>query len=233
MDIDKRLAVLGKIYGIYDDFSRNLDVACKRFCDQCCTPNVTMTTLEGYLIAENMISDGESDLFEKVKTATSKKRFQPKTTTNRLADLCIKGKDIPDEESDFTGGSCPLLKDHECPVYRVRPFGCRCFVSKHDCREKGYADVDPFIISVNSVFLQFVEHVDYKGFSGNLADVLILMASQENRHNFRINTLKNPHSGLTANMPIKVLMIPPEHRIKIKPILKALESIKAPSLSNV
>jgi Fe-S-cluster containining protein len=225
MNIDTRRAVLEKVFGIYDDFSQNLEVACKKFCDQCCTPNVTMTTLEGYLIAENMISDGKSDLFEKVKTATSKKRFQPKTTTNRLANLCIKGKDIPDEENDFTEGSCPLLEDHECPIYRVRPFGCRCFVSKHDCREKGYADVDPFIISVNSVFLQFVEHVDYKGFSGNLADILILMSSQENRYNYRTSTLKNGDSGLIANIPIKVLIIPPEHRIKIKPILRALESI--------
>jgi len=225
MKIDTRLAVLEKVFGIYDDFSRNLDVACKKFCDQCCTPNVTITTLEGYLIAENMISDGKSDLFEKVKTATSKKRFQPKTTTNRLANLCIKGKDIPDEENDFTEGSCPLLEDHECPIYGVRPFGCRCFVSKHDCREKGYADVDPLIISVNSVFLQFVEHVDYKGFSGNIADILILMSSHENRCNYRASTLKNTKSGLISNIPIKVLIIPPEHRIKIKPILRALESM--------
>ena len=225
MDVDTRLSVLKKVFGIYDDFSKNLDVACEKYCDQCCTSNVAMTTLEGYLIAENMISDGRSDLFEKVKTATSKKRFQPKTTTNRLANLSIKGKDIPDEKNDFSEGSCPLLEDHECQVYRVRPFGCRCFVSKHDCREKGYADVDPVIMSVNSVFLQFVEHVDCKGFSGNLADILNLMSSQDNRYSYRTGTLKNTDSGLISNMPIKILIIPPEHRIKIKPILSALESI--------
>ena len=225
MNIDIRLSVLEEVFGIYDDFSRNLDVACRKFCDQCCTPNVTMTTLEGYLIAESMISDGKSNLFEKVKTATSKKRFQPKTTTNRLANLSIKGKDIPDEENDSTEGNCPLLEDQECTVYGVRPFGCRCFVSKHDCREKGYADVDPFIMSVNSVFLQFVEHIDYKGFSGNLADILILMSSQENRYSYMTSTLKNTESGLITNIPIKVLIIPPEHRLKIKPILRALESI--------
>ena len=225
MDIETRLALLKKIYGIYDDFSKNLDVACEKFCDLCCTPNVTMTTLEGYWIAENMISNGRSDLFEKAKKATSNMRFQPKTTTNRVASLSIKGKDIPDEKNDFTEGRCILLEDHECPIYRVRPFGCRCFVSKHDCRGKGYADVDPYIISVNSVFLQFVEHVDCKGFSGNLADILVFMASKENRYNYRTSSLKNTDSGLITNIPIKVLMIPPEHQIKIKPILKALESI--------
>jgi hypothetical protein len=67
MNIDTSLAVLEEIFGIYDDFSRNLDVACKKFCDQCCTPNVTMTTLEGYLIAENMILDGKSDLLHQRK----------------------------------------------------------------------------------------------------------------------------------------------------------------------
>ena len=173
-----------------------------------------------------MISYGKSGLFENIKRSIPKRRFQPQTTTNRLADLCIRGKDFVKEENDYVNGSCPLLKDRLCPVYQVRPFGCRCFVSKHDCRDKGYAEIDPFILSVNNLFLQFIEHVDSQGFSGNLIDVLKLMASKINRHNYKRNTLNNSDIGLIPNLKITVLMIPPEHQLEIKPILNALQNIK-------
>ena len=228
MDLETKLAVLKQIYSIYDDFAGNLDVACKKYCTQCCTSSVIMTTLEGYLIAENIVKKEQAYLFERVKTAASKKRFQPQITTNRLAELCIKGKDLPEEDYSTSEGNCPFLKDDECPIYSIRPFGCRCLVSNHDCREKGYAEVDSFVLTVNNLFLQFIEHVDAQGFTGNLADVLILMASKENRHSYKMNKLRNPATDLVPNMQIKVLMIPPEHRIKVKPILSALQNIKVP-----
>lgn len=228
MNLNAKLAVLDQIYRVYDEFAANLHIACKKYCAGCCTCNVTMTTLEGYCMAKHMIAYGKSSLFENIEKAILKRRFQPQTTTNRLADLCVKGEDPPVEENERLNGSCPLMKDNLCPIYQVRPFGCRCFVSKHDCRDKGYAEVDPFILSVNNLFLQFIEHVDSQGFSGNLIDVLKFMASKKNRHNYKMNTLENPDTGLILNLKIKVLMIPPEYRIKIKPILNALQSIKSP-----
>jgi hypothetical protein len=225
MDLNSKLAVLDQIYKIYDKFVAKLDIACKKYCAGCCTRNVTMTTLEGYLIATHMISYGKSGLFEHIERAIPKKRFQPQTTTNRLADLCMKGEDPPVEIHENSNGCCPLLKDNLCPIYPVRPFGCRCFVSKEDCRKKGYAQVDPFVITVNNLFLQFIEHVDSQGFSGNLIDVLIFMASEKNRRNYQRNTLDYPDTGLISNLKITVLMIPPEHRVKIRPILNALKKI--------
>ena len=225
MDLNTKLAVLDRIYKIYDDFAGSLDVACKKYCAQCCTRNVTMTTLEGYKIVDYMVSNGKSGLFAKLKTESCKKRFQPKITTNKLADLCIQGKELPSEESDYLWGSCPLLIDDQCPLYPVRPFGCRCFVSKQSCGEKGYADVDSFVITVNNLFLQTIEHIDSLGFFGNLTDVLLFMESEKNRQCYRLNTLKDTNAGLISNLPIKVLLIPPEHRLKIKPILKAIQSI--------
>ena len=226
MDLNSKLAVLDQIYRVYDKFVARLHTACKKYCAGCCTRNVTMTTLEGYLIAKHMISYEKSSLFENIEKAIPKRRFQPKTTTNRLADLCIRGKDFVKEENDYVNGSCPLLKDRLCPVYQVRPFGCRCFVSKHDCRDKGYAEVDSLVLTVNNLFLQVIEHVDSQGFSGNLIDVLKFMASKKNRHNYKRNTLNNSDIGLIPNLKITVLMIPPEHRVKIKPILKDLQSIR-------
>jgi len=226
MVLEQRLDILNKIYGLYNDVAKNPDVACKKYCSACCTPNVTMTTLEGYLIAEHMISNGQSDVFENIQAKISKHRFKPQITTNRLADLCMKGNDPPEEEKTHSKESCPVLKDNLCPIYKVRPFGCRCFISTHDCSKAGYAEVDPFDMTVSTLFMQFVEHVDFMGFSGNFADIMLLMASKENRDHYKMNILAHPGAGFVSNFKIKVLMVPPEHRMKVKPLLDALLSIK-------
>ena len=226
MNLEQRLMVLKKIYGLYDDASKHLDVACKKYCAACCTPNVTMTTIEGYLIADHMISNGQADVFENIRAKRSKNRFKPKITTNRLADLCMKGDDPPEEEKKHSNKSCPVLKDILCPIYEVRPFGCRCLISTHDCNKKGYAEVDPFVMTLNTLFMQFIEHIDSKGFSGNFADVLLLMASNENRGNYKRKILTYSGADFVPNLKIKVLMVPPEHRMKVKPVLGALLSIK-------
>ena len=228
MDLKIKLEVLAQVYKIYDDFLGSMAFACKKYCAWCCTPNVTMTTIEGYMIAGQLLGDDRSDLFARLKAASDKKRFQPKITTNQLADLCIRNKDIPDEENNLLWGKCLLLTENLCSAYNVRPFGCRCFVSNHLCGEKGCADVDPFIISVNTLFLQFIEHIDSKGFYGNLIDILCFMESKENRQAYRLNNLSKKTSGLICNHPVKVFPIPPEHRDKIKPVLNALYSIKVP-----
>jgi Fe-S-cluster containining protein len=225
MELNSKIAVLDQIYRVYEEFVDRLDIACKKYCAGCCTRNVTLTSLEGYLIATQIISSGKSNLFENIESALPKKRFYPLTTTNRLADLCMKGQDPPEEKHDDSNERCPLLKDNLCPIYPVRPFACRCFVSKKDCRKQGYAEVDPFILSVNNLFLQVIEHVDSQGFSGNLIDVLKFMASKNNRDNYKKNTMDHPDAGLIPNLKITVLMIPPEHRVRIKPILNALQNI--------
>ena len=226
MVLEQRLDILNKIYGLYNDVAKNPDVVCKKYCSECCTPNVTMTTLEGYLIADRMVSNGQSDVFENIQAKTSKHRLKPQITTNRLADLCMKGEDPPEEEKTYSKESCPVLKDDLCPIYEVRPFGCRCFISTHDCSKAGYAEVDPFDMTVSTLFMQFVEHVDFMGFSGNFADILLLMASKENRDHYKMNILNHRGADLIPNLKIKVLMVPPEHRMKVKPLLDALLSIK-------
>jgi len=110
MDLNSKIAVLNQIYSVYDEFLHTLHIACKKYCAECCTRNVTLTTLEGYLIATHMISYGESGLFENIESALPKKRFQPLTTINRLADLCMKGGDPPEEKHHDSNERCPLLK---------------------------------------------------------------------------------------------------------------------------
>ncbi|MBW2664439.1 MAG: YkgJ family cysteine cluster protein, partial [Deltaproteobacteria bacterium] len=200
--------------------------ACKKHCATCCTRNVTMTTLEGYKIVEYMTSNGKTNFFGNIQEDIHKKRFQPELTTNALADLCVSGKDIPDEEGDCKWGACPLLTENECPIYTVRPFGCRCFVSTVKCLEKGYADVDPFVITVNNLFLQYIEHIDSQGCSGNLTDVLLFLKSKETFESYGKDSLNFTDSGLSSNRLIPVLLIPPEHQLRIQPILQKLHAIK-------
>jgi len=227
MDINIRRAVLEQLYTIYGTFSQTLDVACQRYCSQCCTCNVTLTTLEAHRIIGHLLETGQSDLLEKLESKVPEKRFQPKITTNGIADYCTQGKPLPEEESDAAWGTCPFLEQNECPLYLARPFGCRCFVSKQLCGESGYADVDPFVITVNNVFLQYIEHIDAQGYSGNLSDVLRFMRDEKNRGQYEAGTLNPPADDLLIpNRPLKVLMIPPEHRDRIAPISEAIQKIR-------
>ena len=226
MDLYKKIAILNKAYNIYDNFSTGLDVACKKSCAHCCTRNVTLTTIEAYKIIDYMVLNKKLKLFKKVKAESDMERFHPEITTNRLAMLCIKGEKIPVEKESGTLIKCPLLIDDECPVYPVRPFGCRCFVSKQPCSEIGYADVDPFVLSVNNLFLQFIEHVDSDGYTGNLTDLLLSISFGEEGLHSEICIKKQKKNLLVHNMPITVLMIPPEHRQRIEPVVEALKKIK-------
>jgi len=210
------------MYQLYDDIIASYDLACRKFCSDCCTRNVTMTTLEGYQIGSHLLFHEQMKFLERLKTDVSLPRFQPRTSTNQIARLCAAGNDIPTEETDSALGVCPLLEDNLCRIYAVRPFGCRCLVSRNKCAQTGCAEIDDFLLSVNTVFLQYIEHIDLKGRSGNLIDVLLWMESEKNRQAYRRGDLQE--SELIGNRPIQFLFVPPEHRDRMKPILTALQS---------
>ncbi len=224
MDLNSKLMALGKIYKIYDDFSAGLNIACKKRCCLCCTGNVTMTTLEGFKVVEGISGKGEEALFAGIKASGKEAGFRPRVTINEMAQICSEERDLPEEEN-LSGGECPLLIDKECSVYEHRPFACRCFVSTVNCAESGSAVVDDFVITVNNIFMQVIEHADAGRFSGNLSDVLQFLESAENRENLSSGKIRNPPPGLIKNHPLKILMIPPEHREKAEPILDALKKL--------
>lgn len=225
MDATLKLKILDKIYAVYDKFAASQDLACQKHCDHCCTSAVTLTTLEGYKIIDRLTADSQTDFIQKINSISGNNRLRPQITTNRLARLCADGVEPPEEISDVNPHGCPILVDHLCPIYELRPFGCRCLVSRRRCRENGYAAMDDFILSVNTVFLQTIEHVDAEGCSGNLADVLQVMSIQQNRESYSNGKLHCTSNRLIANQPLEVLMIPPEHRRRIEPILQELRRI--------
>ncbi len=222
MSIGIKLNMLKRFYGVFDGFTRNMSLACEKFCSSCCTANVIMTTLEAYNIVTGLDKAGLDQMVEKLEKTRGNKRFRPLVTTNRLAAILISGKEPPCEFSDPSWGPCPLLKNNECTIYDLRPFGCRAMISNGNCKTKGFAVMEPFTVTVNDIFLQYIEHIDSEGFSGNLTDVLLFMAKNENRKAYRENSIdKNPF-GLIPNLPVKALMIPPEHRKRAQAVIRSL-----------
>ena len=225
MNLNDKLAALNQIFIIYDRFISGKELACKKGCAHCCTTSVTLTTIEGYKITKQLISEKDTDWADNIRRAAEQAHFRPQITTNQLACMCAQGIDPPEEEQPERN-PCPFLSQNKCPVYAVRPFGCRCLVSRHDCGQHGYADIDDFVLSVNTVLLQTIEHLDADGCSGNLLDVLKVMARQENRQAYKEGKLDCTSTGLIQNQPLKILMIPPEHRTRMKPILQSLRDIR-------
>lgn len=227
MDITSKLKALDQIYAVYESFIDSLDLACKKYCDHCCTSGVILTTLEGYKIIDRLGLGPGTEVTQKIHAAAKITRFRPRITTNRLARLCAAGLETAEVIDNENWQACPVLQDHHCPVYEWRPFGCRCLISRRHCGERGYAEMDDFVLSVNTLILQTIEHVDAEGCSGNLVDVLRVMSLEENRATYINGRLHCTSNGLIANQPLEVLMIPPEHRAKIEPILRELRQIKA------
>ena len=226
MEIDRKLMALDRIYAVYDEFVRIQDTACKIHCHQCCTTHVTLTTLEAYKVCETLPPAERAKLFRRIREASGLKRFRPAVSTNALAELCAKDEDLPPENEASTSEKCPLLAQDLCSVYALRPFNCRCFISRTPCGEKGYAAVDEAVLAVNTLFFQTVEHVDADGCSGNLLDVLDVLAREEKRTAYADGALHCTGNGLIANRPMKVLMLPPEQRERIEPILSKLRAIR-------
>ena len=224
MDIKNRCEQLKRIYAIYDGFTADMDRACQKHCAACCTCNVIGTTLEGWLIHDRLQS-GAADqgaFLEMLPEIAPRRRFQPKVTINGMAALCMQGKALPEEENDPAAGRCPLIENELCPIYAVRPFGCRAMLSTVDCRGRAEACMPPLILSANNVVMQYIEALDRPGASGNLIDILLFLDDPVQRHAYENRRLRQWPPSLQPNQPLPVLMIPPEHRNALQPLLRAL-----------
>ena len=204
---------LDRIFALHQNALGIMDAACRQGCCACCTPNVTLTSLEARRVFRAV--SPLPDLMARVRKAAHQPRFQPKTTFNHLADLWMRGQEGPEEDPMPRGGACPLLVDECCAIYENRPLACRCLVSERRCTPADPALMPPFVLTVNQVFMQFVEHLDAGGFSGNLTDMLLHLSG------------RNPGLArqFAPNRPISVLMVPPEYQGQMAPIVKGLMEI--------
>ena len=190
MDITSKLALLDRLYKLFDDFDLEETFVCKRQCATCCTCNMTLTTLEGYKIISDLDARLKSTLMQQVSEAVEQRRFKPQITINQMARRCMTGQEIPEEILDPAWGTCPLLSQKECPIYPLRPFGCRCMMSRTICSETGYADLDPFTLTVANLFNQCIEHLDQDGMTGNLIDMLLFLDDKKNLVTYQSNKME-------------------------------------------
>ena len=224
MDIKDRCDRLKTIYTLYDEFIAGTPIACRKHCALCCTCNVTATTLEGWLVHDRLRSDGTAckAASKAAPIEPPPRRFQPGVSINSLAELCIQGRPLPDEPNDPAAGACPLIEGDSCPIYDVRPFGCRAMLSTEACDRNGEAFMPPLILSVNNIVMQFIEALDQPGATGNLIDILQFFADEDRCRAYEAQQPFRWPPPLLPNRSIPVLMIPPEHRRVVQPLLGAL-----------
>lgn len=204
---------LKAIYTLHAELMETLDLACLPGCDLCCTRNVSVTTLEADLIANHLKKIDIPDWRQRITAVKNLPRFKPLVTTNGLAHLCRLGKEPPEETVNPDWRPCPFLVDHRCSIYVVRPFACRCMVSKSVCQQGSQAEIDDYLLSLNTVFMQFIEHADAKGYTGNLIDMLPL----ENRNDNDTNYI--------PNRPIEMILLPPEYQNRAREIITKLSTL--------
>jgi Fe-S-cluster containining protein len=225
MQIPYKLSVLSRVYDLHDTFWSHFNFACVRGCSACCTQNVTITSLEGYRIVRHLASTKQIDLLQRLQPTAAQERFQPSLTTNEIAALCLQRQDLPEEAADWPQAQCPFLSENECPIYSERPFGCRCFSSTKKCDLTTHAEVDPFLLTANMLFMQFVEAIDEGGLFGNMTDVLLCLKSDVHRKQYEIHPNLNRPPGLCVNRGIPGLLVPSEHQTRIQPLLYQLKEI--------
>ena len=226
MTIEKKLSALDRIYARYDEYAREIEVACQKYCAHCCTCNVTLTSLEAVNILRGLSDNERAAVRQTLAPRLEKNRYHPGITINQMAALCASGDDPPEADNDPDWGACPLLEADACPIYPVRPFGCRCLLSIHKCGDAGYAEIDEYTISVNYVVSQFIEHLDQNGATGNLSDILLATAPETGKVNPTLPSAKSV-CHVIKNRPIPMLLVPPAHQRDIASIVNDLHAIVA------
>lgn len=224
--MDARLKTLDIIYQVHADQMAEKSLACAKGCATCCTRNVTLTTLEGRRLYDWIAAEAPH-LMELLKKDADKPRQIPTYTINGLTDMCMAGQDVPEEPSDPGWGACPLLSEEGlCQVYEARPFACRSMVSQSRCENEGFAEMDDLTLTINNALMQYVEHTDDNGLTGNLTDMLLLLEDEANRAAHETSTLTAPDDRFVANRPAQVLMVPPPHREAVGEMMQTIQERK-------
>jgi Fe-S-cluster containining protein len=210
--------ILKTIYDIYDQLSKNWQLACKKSCLDCCTDHVLITGLEGVVILDYLKDHNLNGFLKNIQTILPDKRYHPKTTINQEAWLTVNDKPIPEPE-EAPAHPCPFLTNRQCAVYPVRPMTCRTMVSSIPCNQTGQASMTSFQMSAATLFYQFIEMLDSDGYYGNYLNILEMLTTSDTQ-SIQIVLSK---SSLLKNQRISHVMIPPEHQKELIPIMNAIQ----------
>ncbi|MEZ4550936.1 MAG: hypothetical protein R2860_12385 [Desulfobacterales bacterium] len=214
----RRLAVLDQLYQLYDNYIDTLDIACKKFCADCCTGNVTITTLEAQKIISALDMNFKTQMQRRSAGRCNSRglfRRHHQSAGEYLRCWCT----IRCPKKPLIRPGTLSAVDGQClPHLHPGRSGAGIWYPLSDARVLGAAEIDDFTLTVNHAFLQYIEHIDQNGGSGNLLDVLCYAI-----HNESANTRDQirPRTTLIRNTPLSA-SIPPEHREQIAPIMAAI-----------
>jgi Fe-S-cluster containining protein len=188
------------IYSNYDIWAEDYDFACEKGCATCCTQSVTMTTLEGELIHDYIVTEPDLPaLLEELPENSP----APATTTNSFALACMQGMEGDENNDPWNLDPCKFLKDNCCSIYPVRPFMCRSFGSQVKCHLSGSAEITPLFLTLNTVIMQCIEHLDQGRPWGNMNAILRNLGRKGGNE-------RKCHQPLPLSRPIPGFLIPPD-----------------------
>lgn len=192
-----RFTALAGLYQAHARVTADYRFACRAGCATCCSVNVVVTSLEAEYLRQAPAWQDPA-LEKDVRRAAAKPHYTPSCSTNLVAACCLAGREPPPDPSPHQHGACPLLDGQgRCRVYDHRPFACRSMVSAIPCRTGGEAVMEPFLVTLDLALCQVIEHLDRRGWTGNLLDML---------------TRSGAHGGdapLVRNRPLPGFLVPP------------------------
>lgn len=205
--LDEAAAVLAGLWEALEELAGGERAACAPGCHACCTDRVQATGLEARALAAHLRVQGREDLLAALRRPASDPAARPASTMNALARLCLAGREPPAEPAPSSpAGACPLLEGGLCLAYAARPLACRVMLSRRPCPPGGWAEQDPWWVSLGSAFYQLVEQAGAGGPFGLLGEVL---AAEEG----------GPAADLPVCENLPGIPAPPEHQARLGEVL--------------
>lgn len=212
MPMSQKQKNLLTIYKLFDLWAKEFSFACQPGCSACCTQSVTMTRLEGELIVDYMTSV-KPELLKTVKNLPNSDFAPP--TTNQFAAACLNEEMLEEPGDTWNMAPCLFLENDRCQIYSVRPFICRSLGSNTPCKQTGQAEMDPLFLTMNTVILQCIEHLDQGRPWGNLHTILKMVKNLTGQDDPQNNKIR-------ISQPIPGFLIPPEEMELVNDKLKTL-----------
>jgi len=204
-----------KIYQLHSQWAVAFEFACRKGCSTCCTRSVSTTTLEAELIHEHIGSE-KPELLPLLDILPDSALNQK--TTNQFAASCLR-EEMTEEEEHWDMSPCVFLHDGCCLIYHARPFICRSFGSRIICNRTGSAEIDPLYLTLNTVILQCIEHLDRGRPWGNMNTILKMVAGQN------APAVQQQKTNYRIAEPIPGLLIPPDEQQQLQEQLHTLQRI--------
>lgn len=217
--------ILDTIYQKFDQWSSDVPAVCSKGCSTCCTQEVTVSAPEAEKILQYIIDNHKLDWFaQRVKLYNPP--APPTCTTNEYAQACFDQQEIEQPEKR-EGGTCPFLIDNSCSIYEIRPFSCRCFISKTLCSKVQPAEVPEYYLSGSTAVQQLLEHMGQNDYWGNLFDVLLALCtvyeySQVGDHLPTDGSAANAKQRVKWAKPLPGFLLTEEDIEQVGPLLQSI-----------